>query len=81
MVTGQSAAVSRPRDAVFAVLAYFETREQMTELEEKLKERLKEINQVDGNPVTLRLRTAASYRTDEGITDENIYEQTLQRVR
>ena len=56
------------------------TYEELEELAKKLENRLAGVNQVDGNPVTLRIRTAIQFRADEGVTDENIYERGLQEI-
>ena len=80
-VTGQSAAVSRTKESIFAILSYFKSEDEMKELAARLEERLDGINLVDGNSVTLRIRLADTYRTDDGVTDENIYERTLQKIQ
>ena len=80
MVTGRTCAVARTKESVFAIMTYADKREALEELAKKLENRLAGVNQVDGNPVTLRIRTAIQFRADEGVTDENIYERGLQEI-
>ena len=80
MVTGRTCAVARTKESVFAIMTYADKREELEELAKKLENRLAGVNQVDGNPVTLRIRTAIQFRADEGVTDENIYERGLQEI-
>ncbi|MCR4610184.1 MAG: EAL domain-containing protein [Eubacterium sp.] len=77
---GQACMVARSRDAVFSVLAYVEDEESFKTLAKKLEIRVNSITSVEGNEVTLRTKTAAVIRTDEGITDENIYTIAMSRV-
>ena len=80
MITGQTCAVARTKESVFAVLTYADSREQLEELADKIEDRLSVLNMVDGNPVTLRIKMACHHRKDKGITDENLYIITLQEV-
>ncbi len=80
MVTGRTCAVARTKESIFAIITYADTKEELEDLAERIESRLDGIKQVDGNPVTLRLRTAIHHRMDDGITDENLYERTLQEI-
>ena len=70
---GQSCVVARTRDAVFSLLTYAEDKESLNALADRLKNRLNSITNVADNDVTIRIKSAALLRSDEGITDENIY--------
>ncbi|MBR1675276.1 MAG: EAL domain-containing protein [Eubacterium sp.] len=70
---GRSCVVARTRDAVFSLLTYVEDKESLNALAERLKNRLNSITNVADKDVTIRIKSAALLRSDEGITDENIY--------
>lgn len=78
--TGQTCAVARTKDAVFTVLTYTEDEESFRNLARRIEEKLNGITNVEGNDVTIRMKMSAILRTDEGITDENIYSLALSRV-
>ena len=78
--TGQTCVVSRTKDAVFAVLTYIEDEESFRAFARRIEDKLNGITNVDGNDITIRMKTATVVRTDEGINDENIYTTALNRV-
>jgi EAL domain-containing protein (putative c-di-GMP-specific phosphodiesterase class I)/GGDEF domain-containing protein len=79
-VTGQTCAVARIKESVFAVLTYPETEQNLYALEQKLLKELGEITKVDGNSVTMRMKSVVKLRNEKGLTDENIYEKALQEL-
>ena len=54
--------------------------EEIYELAERIREKLEAINEVEGNPVTMRIRMSVKIRTEDRITDENMYEMALQEI-
>lgn len=79
-LAGQHCAVARTRDSVFVVLAYVRREKEFKELAEKIKDSLTEMKEVNGNPVTMRIRMSVKFRTDARITDENIYDAALREI-
>ena len=79
-VTGQTCAVARAKDAYFAVLTYTASKDELEELAKKIEEELNGINEVDGNSITPRMKAAVKLRTDEGITDENMYGEAMKEI-
>ena len=77
---GRFSAIARTKASVFAILTYVENREELFNLAEMVRQTLEEITSVDGNPVTIRAKLALRLRTDHGITDENMYVQTLKEI-
>ncbi|HCA22313.1 MAG TPA: hypothetical protein DEO87_08050 [Lachnospiraceae bacterium] len=78
--TGQTCAVARTKDAVFSVLTYVDDEKEFRDLAKRLEAKLNGITSVDGNEITIRMKMADIIRTDEGITDENIYNIAMSRV-
>ena len=79
-VTGQSCAVSRTKESYFAILTYVKTREALMFLAGEIKKSVDSITKIDGNSVTVMSDVACILRSDEGITDENIYNTALERI-
>ena len=79
--TGQNCAVARPKDAIFVILMTIDDPDRFYALGERVKKALEGINEVDGNHITIRIKKATVMRTDEGITDENMYSTALAKVR
>ncbi len=76
-VIGQRAVAGRTKEAYFGIIIYIDSREQLKDLARQLKEHIEEINTVDGNSITIRIAVGCKLRTEEGITDENIYQTVL----
>ena len=79
-VAGQHCAVARTKDSVFVVLSFVRQEKEFHSLAERIQEALEDLKEVDGNPVTMRIRMAVKIRTDERITDENIYDMALREI-
>ena len=79
--TGQNCAVARTKDAIFVILMTIDDPDRFYALGERVKKALEGINEVDGNHITIRIKKATVMRTDEGITDENMYSTALAKVR
>ena len=79
-IAGQTSAVARVKESVFAILTYIDSKEELEELAGRIENSLNGINEVDGNSITLRVEAALTLRTDEGIIDENIYGETLKEL-
>lgn len=79
-IVGNGGVAARTKEAIFAILFRTDDRRELTEKAKLLEEALSEINAVQGNPVTMRVITAIRLRSDEGMTDEIIYEQALRDV-
>ena len=79
-VMGQNCVVARVKEAIFGVLTYVENEQEAREKADQIARKLGGINAVKGNAITTRIRVVAKVRSQEGITDENIYEQALKEV-
>ena len=79
-VTGQTCAVARVKESIFAILTYVETKEELLALDNEIKEKLNSIKEVEGNRITLRIKSEAVLRTEEGISDENIYAEAFGKL-
>ena len=77
---GSSCAVARPRGAVFAILAGIDAPGEIYELEKRLLTELNQINEVDGNSITVRIKTAAIARSESKVSDERMYELAFREV-
>ncbi|WP_022761518.1 EAL domain-containing protein [Butyrivibrio sp. AD3002] len=77
-VTGQTCAVARTKESYFAILTYVKTREALEYLAGEVKKNVEGINAVDGNNVTVMVNVGMALRSDEGVTDENIYIKALE---
>lgn len=77
---GSSGVIARTKDAVFVILTFVRKPEEIYELAERIREKLEAINEVEGNPVTMRIRMSVKIRTEDRITDENMYEMALQEI-
>ncbi len=76
-LAGTSCAAARFKDDCFALITHAGDRQELDYLAEKVKEKIEQIKEVDGNSVTLSVRTSAVLRSGEGVTDENIYSVTF----
>ncbi len=79
-VAGQNCVVARQKDSIFSVIANINSRDEINELGDRIKDSLKAINTVDGNSVTIRIKLVAKARSDSKIADEGIYEWALKEV-
>ena len=74
-IVGQKCAVARIKDADFGLLTHMRSRRELEKIADQLKERIESIREVDGRSITLNVLTAARHRSEEGITDVNIYNE------
>ncbi len=72
-LTGQSCAVARVKDADFGLLTHVSGRSELEAIAGQLKERIESIREVDGRRVTLSIHSSVKHRSEEGISDVNIY--------
>ncbi|MBQ8949635.1 MAG: EAL domain-containing protein [Eubacterium sp.] len=79
-VTGQTCVVARARESIFAILTFVDSADELEKLAREIGENLRGLNEVDGNSVTLRVDMVTTLRTDEGITDENMYGEALGKM-
>jgi GGDEF domain-containing protein len=79
-ITGGSSSLSRPRESVFALLAYVDDLEILKARETEIREALNAITSVDGKPVTIRMKSSASLRSVESCSDESLYALTLSKL-
>ena len=77
---GQTAAAGRAKESYFCILTYINSKDALQEMADKLKKHIEEINNVEGKSVTVKMAVAMRLRTDEGVKDENIYQQALDEV-
>ena len=79
-VAGQTCAVARTKESYFAILTYVDNPISFDKLIDQVKAHVSNIKTVDGKSTTMRLELASVLRTDEGITDESIYETAISRI-
>jgi GGDEF domain-containing protein len=79
-ITGASCAVARTIDSTFALLTYISDKSELEFIAKQAKEKLEAIKDLDGNSVTVKIKMGLNLRTDEGITDENMYQMVLQSM-
>ncbi len=79
-IVGHTCAVARPRGAIFALLTNINNADEIHELADKLLNGLKEITEVDGNSITIRVKVAAKARSDSRIEDERMFEWAVREV-
>lgn len=80
-VTGQTAAVARTKNAIYAIMTNVETKEELEKLQEDIITNVESIRSIGDIDVTIRMFGANRLRTDEGITDETIYQIVLDIVQ
>ncbi len=76
-VTEQSCAVGRTKNSLFAVMTTIDSKEELEALRERLVKNIEEIRTVEGENVTVRMKSASKLRSEPGITDENIYQAVI----
>lgn len=79
-ITGDSCAVARQRDSVFAIITNIKAKDEIHVLGDRILNELNGINEVEGNSVTLRIKLAAKARSEADTSDEGIYEWCLKEV-
>ncbi len=77
-VTGGSCAVAKCLASDFAILTNITGPSELEDLKNRLLSELEKIKELSGNSITLKIRIATKLRSDEGITDENMYSAALQ---
>ncbi|SCW29978.1 EAL domain, c-di-GMP-specific phosphodiesterase class I (or its enzymatically inactive variant) [Ruminococcaceae bacterium YRB3002] len=76
-VVGTTCAVARPKDAYFTVLTYADDRQSLIDLAETLKTKIESLVAVEGKAVTIKVAYSIRLRSEEGMTDENLYVSAL----
>jgi diguanylate cyclase (GGDEF)-like protein len=79
-ITGQTCAVARVKDDIFVVVTYKSRKEELEELTGRIRENVEKLTSVEGNSVTIRTVSACLMRSEEGVTDENIYPLILRKI-
>ena len=77
-VTGGRCVVAKCLASDFAILTNITGPSELEDLKNRLLSELEEIKELSGNSITLKIRIATKLRSDEGITDENMYSAALQ---
>ena len=73
-----SGAVAKCLSSDFALLTNICDPSELDILKNNIQTELGKIKELDGNNITLKIRIASKLRSDEGITDENMYSAVLQ---
>ncbi len=76
-VTEGNCAVARTIGSDFTLVNNASDKSVLEDMEKKLKEKLEGIKELDGNSITMKIQTRSKLRTEDGITDENIYHAAL----
>jgi hypothetical protein len=53
---------------------------EVDELCKKIKEAVESIKELDGNKITLKVSIASMLRSEEGVTNENMFQKVLDRL-
>ena len=77
---GNGCAIARTKGSIFTLVTHLDTKEKVEALRVKLTECLEAITEVDGNRVTIRIKSFAKLRSTIDISDEAIYEEALKAV-
>lgn len=80
-IIGQRAVAARLKEAYFGVIIYIESMDKLEELTEELKKHIEEINKVDEKSVTIKMTAVCHLRTEEGMSDESIYQISLNDIQ
>ncbi len=80
-VTEGSCAVSRTIRSDFALLTYKTKKSELDTLMKQLKSKLEAIKELDGNTVTVKVSAASIVRSDDNVTDENMYQKVLENLQ
>lgn len=79
-ITGHKSLVARTKDSVFVVLSYVRQEKEFCEMAEQIRTRLEGLNEVEGNSITMRIRMSVKLRTQDRVTDENMYDMALREI-
>ncbi len=79
-ITGQTCAVARIKDDIFVVMTYTDRKEDLEDLTKRITDNVEKLTSVEGNSVTIRTVSACIMRSEEGVTDENIYPLILRKI-
>ncbi|WP_024867203.1 bifunctional diguanylate cyclase/phosphodiesterase [Butyrivibrio sp. FCS014] len=71
--TPANCAVARVKEGEFAVLAYMDDSKKLEALTQDLRQKVEDIRELEGNSVTVKVRSGCNLRSAEGITDVNMY--------
>ncbi len=78
--TGQTCVVSRTKEEYFALMTYINEKSELDYIADQIKKNVESIRTLDGNDVTIRVKVATRLRSEEGTTDENMYQFLLSEV-
>ncbi|MCR4901345.1 MAG: EAL domain-containing protein [Butyrivibrio sp.] len=79
-VVGQKAAAAHTKGPLFVVMTYTDTLEELIKMEQELIKSVESINEVDGQTITIRIKTVHKLRNEEGINSENMYSKLLEEL-
>ena len=79
-VMGVGSVIMRAKESIFGVLMHLENEQELQEKVLQLQKRLNGITCVHGNSVTMRIHISYRIRSQEGMTDESIYDSALREV-
>lgn len=79
-VTEDKCVISRTLLSDFALLMYTSNPSEVDELCKKIKEAVESIKELDGNKITLKVSIASMLRSEEGATNENMFQKVLDRL-
>lgn len=75
--TPANCVVARVKDGEFALLAYLGSKNELEDMAAKLCKKLEDIKELDGNSVTIKIKTGCMLRSEEDVTDVNMYQLAL----
>lgn len=78
--TAQSCVVARVKEAYFTILTHINEKSELEIIADQLKEKVEAITSLEDKPVTVRAVVSNRIRTEEGTTDENMYQYVLSEV-
>ena len=80
-VAGDHSVVARTRESYFAVLMHTDSERELKDTAEELKDQIESITSVDGNSVTIKVAYTMHIRSEEDMTDERMYVDSLEELR
>lgn len=72
-VAGKNCAVGRLKESHFVIITFVKTKQALEYLSQTIKESVESIHDIDGNNITVRVKTTNVLRTEDGIRDDNIF--------
>ena len=77
-MAGGNCAIGKSIASDFAIITNDVDKQHLNDLVSNLKKALENIKELEGSPITVRIKIAFRLRSDKGISDETMYTVVLQ---